>query len=203
MDTLPLQTTGEPSEATVPDTKKRLAVFFIEFVQVVLISMAIILPVRYFLIKPFYVKGESMEPNFFEHEYLIIDELGYRFHEPQRGDVVVFKHPNNKDEALIKRVIGMPGETVEISDGKIRLYNTEQPNGIVLEEAYLNQEFTSASVAVTLKPGEYFMLGDNREKSLDSRYFGPVDRSLVIGRVWLRGFPFDRWKRFESITYPF
>lgn len=174
----------------------------LEVVQVLAISLALIIPIRFFLIQPFYVQGASMEPNFFDHEYLVIDELSYRLHPPKRGDVTVFKYPNNTKEYFIKRVIGLPGETVEISNGKVKIFNDKHPNGAMLDEtSYLDQDFTANSQTVTLKPNEYFVLGDNRSSSLDSRFFGPVNSSYLVGRVWLRGFPFDRWKHFTSFDY--
>lgn len=174
----------------------------LELVQVLAVSLAIIIPVRWFLIQPFYVQGASMEPNFFDHEYLIIDELSYRIGNPDRGDVVVFHYPNDTKQFFIKRVIGMPGETVEIADGKVKIYNDRHPNGVMLDEsAYLDQDFTAASQTVTLKADEFYLLGDNRSSSLDSRFFGPVKRSFVVGRVWVRGYPVDRWKHFEHQAY--
>lgn len=181
---------------------KAVAAFF-ELVQVLAISLAIVLPIRYFLVAPFYVKGASMEPNFFDHEYLIIDELSYRFHDPTRGDIVVFRYPRDPRQFFIKRVIGLPGETVEIANGEIKIYNDAHPNGIMLNESsYLEQSFTATTQTVTLKADEYYLMGDNRPSSLDSRIFGPVKRSYVVGRVKLRGFPVDRWKWFETPVYP-
>lgn len=198
-----MNSTFSPSSPP-PETSRQKALlgFFFELVQVMAISLAIIIPVRYFLIQPFYVKGASMEPNFYDHEYLIIDEISYRFHEPTRGDIVVFRYPNDPKQFFIKRVIGLPGETVEIAGGQVKIFNGKHPNGIVLDETgYLDQDFTSTTRTVTLKQQEYFVLGDNRVASLDSRYFGPVKRSFIVGRVWLRGWPFDRWKVFEDPTY--
>ncbi len=190
----------------VPNTeisrKKRAINFVFELIQVAAISLAIIIPVRYFLIQPFYVKGASMEPNFFDHEYLIIDEVSYRFRTPERGDIVVFRYPNDPSQFFIKRVIGLPGETVEIQNGKVKVFNDGNPNGFDLpEDEYLEQDFTATTRNVTLKSSEYFVLGDNRSASLDSRYFGPVDRKAIVGRVWLRGWPLDRWKVFEQPIY--
>ena len=99
-------------------------------------------------------------------------------------------------------MIGLPSETVEISEGKVRIYNETHPNGILLDESvYLDQDFTAATQTVTLKADQYYLLGDNRSSSLDSRFFGPVDRSRVVGRVWVRGYPVDRWKHFQSQSY--
>ena len=171
-------------------------------IQVVAISLAIIIPVRYFLIQPFYVKGASMEPNFFDHEYLVIDELSYRFHEPQRGEIVVFHYPNDPKNYFIKRVIGLPGETVEVAGGQVKIYNDKYPNGIVLDEhPYLDDVYTTQTRTETLKAGEYFVLGDNRAASLDSRYFGPISKGVIVGRVWVRGWPLDRWKVFQPASY--
>ncbi len=190
---------------TTPTQGSKVALgFFLELIQVVAISLAIIIPVRYFLIQPFYVKGASMEPNFFDHEYLIIDELSYRFHVPTRGDIVVFHYPNDPKNYFIKRVIGLPGETVEISGGQVKIYNDKNPNGIVLDEkAYLDDVYTSGSRTETLKADEYFVLGDNRPSSLDSRYFGPVGKAAIVGRVWLRGWPLESWKIFNPPSYNF
>lgn len=174
----------------------------IEFVQVLAISLAIIIPVRYFLIQPFYVKGASMEPSFWDHEYLIIDELSYRFRVPERGDIVVFRYPNDPKQFFIKRVIGLPGETVEVAGGQIKIYNDKSPNGTVLDEtSYLDQEYTTMTRTVTLKADEYYVLGDNRIASLDSRLFGPIKKDVIVGRVWLRGWPPERWKVFNELDY--
>lgn len=196
---------GKPQDG-LPDAPKvggsGAAALVLEMIQVLAISLVIIIPVRWFLIQPFYVQGASMEPNFFDHEYLIIDELSYRFRTPGRGEVVVFHYPNDPKQFFIKRVIGLPGETVEVADGKVKIYNDSHPNGVVLDEApYLDQDFTAASQTVTLKPNQFYLLGDNRSSSLDSRFFGPVDQKYIVGRVWVRGYPIDRWKHFDSHDY--
>src|SRR4030042_1250407 len=116
---------------------KNFLSFIFELIKIVVISRVIIIPIRYFLIQPFYVKGASMEPNFYDHEYLIIDEITYRFNEPKRGDIVVFRYPRDPQEYFIKRVIGLPGEEVQIKDGGVIIINKENPDGISLEENYL------------------------------------------------------------------
>ncbi len=143
-----------------------------------------------------------MEPNFYDHEYLIIDEISYRFNNPARGDIVVFRYPRDPSQFFIKRVIGLPGETVEVGHGRVKIYNDTHPNGEYLDETtYLDQDATASTETVTLKENEFFLLGDNRAASLDSRFFGPVDRKAIVGRVWLRGYPIDRWKHFEAPSY--
>ncbi len=180
-----------------------LIAFILEVVQIVVISAAIIIPVRYFLIQPFYVKGASMEPNFYEHEYLIIDELSYRFREPIRGEVVVFRYPHDPSQYFIKRVVGLPGETVEITDGNIIIYNDEVPNGLLLDEEYLNHERTEGKERMTLGAEEYYLLGDNRDASLDSRSIGAITIDEIIGRAWVRGLPLSRMGTFELPDYNF
>ncbi len=173
-----------------------------ELVRVVVISLAIILPVRYFLVQPFYVKGASMEPNFYDHEYLVIDEISFRFREPKRGEIVVFRYPRDPSQFFIKRVVGLPGETIEIKNEELRIKNDEYREGIGLEETYLDQDMRwYGEHAVTLKEDEYYILGDNRDSSLDSRQFGPISRELIVGRVWLRGWPLDRITRFMAPIY--
>lgn len=198
-----LQTEEAPSSG---DSKASAVLAFIfELIQVAAVSLAIIIPVRYFLIQPFYVKGASMEPSFFDHEYLIIDEVSYRFAEPQRGDIVVFRYPVDPKQYFIKRVIGLPGETVEVSPEGIKIYNDQYPNGMMIDESsYLSKDVVPSTISrtLTLKTGEYFVMGDNRGSSLDSRFFGAIKRSDIVGKVWLRGWPFDRWKMFDRPVYP-
>jgi len=143
-----------------------------------------------------------MEPNFYDHEYLLIDEISYRFREPKRGDIIVFRYPRNPSEFFIKRVVGLPGETVEILDGVVTLYNNEHPNGIRLEESYLSGAYTPGRIKYVLGSDEYIVLGDNRDASLDSRAFGPVKRDELVGRVWIRGLPLNRAGIFETPEYP-
>ncbi len=167
---------------------RALGKFILEMAQIAAIAIAIILPVRYFLVQPFIVKGASMEPSYYENQYLIIDELSYRFRDPLRGETVVFHPPGNEGQYYIKRVIGLPGETVEIRNGGMIIYNDDYPNGLTLEETYLTEE-TEGAQRVSLGREEYFLMGDNRDASLDSRVIGPIPLANITGRVWLRGLP--------------
>ena len=172
--------------------------FFIELLQVVIVALAIIIPVRYFFIKPFYVKGASMEPTFHDHEYLVIDEISYRFKEPIRGDVVVFRYPRDPKQFFIKRIIGLPGETVQITGNRVYI------NGQQIDEPYLEEDTqTRNDIVVTLEPAEYFVLGDNRSFSLDSRTFGPLPAEYIVGKTWIRGWPFNKIMVFEPPDYQF
>lgn len=168
-----------------------------EVVKVVAMALAIVVVVKHFLFQPFYVKGASMEPNYEDHEYLIIDELTYRFNEPVRGEVVVFRYPNDPSQYFIKRVIGLPGEAVQVKESVVWI-NGQQLN----ESAYLDATVqTTGTTTLTLGSKQYFLMGDNRTASLDSRIFGPVDRSYVVGRTWFRAFPFSRLMRFSAPAY--
>jgi len=180
-----------------------------EIVKMVFWVVVIIVPIRVFLIQPFFVQGASMEPNFEDKEYLIVNELGYKttnigseanslftvksFKELQRGDVVVFRYPKNPKIFYIKRIIGLPGEKIEIKDDKIKIFNFENPNGFVLDEgAYLSSSvMTAGEINLTLGD-EYFVMGDNREYSSDSRSWGPVPEADVMGKVVLRAWPINK-----------
>lgn len=181
---------------------KTFLLFFWEVIKVALLSLAIILPIRYFLVQPFYVKGASMEPTFLDHDYLLIDEISYRFREPHRGEVVVFHYPRDPKQYFIKRVIGLPGDRVVVRDGEVWL--GENSGELELyKESYLGewvrtQGQTPSYLDVVLKPQQYYVMGDNRSASMDSRSFGPIEKSEIIGRIWIRGWPFDRWTIFNT-----
>lgn len=176
--------------------------FILEITKVVVISLAIIIPIRYFLVQPFYVKGASMEPNFEDHQYLIINEITYRFNDPQRGDIVVFRYPKDPRQYFIKRIIGLPGEKVIVKDGKVYIFNDEYKNGVAINEnIYLDTTVTVGNKEIELGEDEYFVLGDNRSASLDSRSFGAVPKRLIVGKVWLRGWPFQEFKIFQTPEY--
>lgn len=171
--------------------KKTLS-FFWELIKIILIALVIVIPIRYFLFQPFFVKGQSMEPNFENGDYLIVDELSYRLRAPERGEVIVFKYPEDTTQRYIKRIIGLPGETVEISDGKVEISKGNQPPQVLNELSYLAPSvYTSGDLKVTLGPNQYFVLGDNRPVSSDSRVWGVVPRSDIIGRVYFRAWPFS------------
>jgi signal peptidase I len=148
------------------------------------LALAIVIPIRYFLFQPFIVNGASMEPSFEQGEYLLIDEISYRIRDPKRGEVVVFKYPKDPSFFYIKRIIGLPGETIEISNNQIKIYNYENPNGKILNEPYIKGN-TEDALKIVLDKNEYFLLGDNREHSSDSRFFGPVPRENIVGRTWI------------------
>lgn len=173
-----------------------------EVLKIFILAAAVILPVRMFLVQPFYVKGASMEPNFYENEYLIIDKISPRFKAYQRGEPIVFKYPPSERKYLIKRVIGLPGERVVIHDRRITIYNSESSEGLALrEDAYNPYLLRDEDIDVTLALDEYYVLGDNRPLSFDSEIFGPIKQKNITGRVFFRGWPLGRVTLFEPPTY--
>lgn len=161
---------------------------FWEIVRFVAITLAIVIPIRAFVAQPFIVSGSSMVPTFEDGQYLIVDELSYLFRDPKRGEVIIFRYPKDPSKFFIKRVIGLPGETVKIHDNKVTI--TSGNRIFALDEKYIkNEEETLEPMQRKLGTHEYFVLGDNRNASLDSRFWGPVDRSLIRGRVLLRLLP--------------
>lgn len=179
--------------------------FFWELLKAFLLAMVIIVPIRYFIAQPFFVRGASMEPNFYNGEYLVIDQLTYRFSNPKRDDVIVFRFPLDTSEFFIKRIIGLPGDEVRVENGQVTVSNASYPKGAVLSEAkYLPDGLmTGGQVDYHLGEDEYFVLGDNRSASSDSRIWGLVKRGDIVGRVWVRAWPFTRMTIFHSMQPTF
>lgn len=173
--------------------------------KILIFALLIVIPIRLFVIQPFYVKGASMEPNFEDHQYLIIDEISIRFREIKRGEVVVFKGPETKGSYFIKRVIGLPGEGVMIKKDGVYIYNLKHPNGIKLDESlYLHKNYIYEEARynnVVLKEDEYFVMGDNRMSSWDSRVFGPIKRKDIKGVVIFRGWPINKLEIIKPPNY--
>ena len=162
-----------------------------EVLEVVLISAATVVVIRTFLVQPFLVSGASMEPNFSDGNYLLIDEITYKFREPQRGEVVVFRSPQDKATFFIKRIVALPGEKVNIRNNQVYI------NGEPFNEDYLALNIRTAGlVDAVLGKDEYLVLGDNRYNSFDSRSWGALKRDRIIGMARLRLFPFNEFKVF-------
>mgnify|MGYP001572818090 CR=1 FL=1 len=160
-----------------------------ETVRFLFIALAIVLPVRIFIAQPFIVSGASMDPTFASGQYLIVDELSYHLGDPPRGDVVIFKYTKNPKQYFIKRVIGLPGETVVVNGkGQVFIKDKDGKTVLTLEEPYVAYT-KDDTIERALLPGEYFMMGDNRAGSFDSRAWGPVKRDLIVGKAFLRLFP--------------
>ncbi|QQG44992.1 MAG: signal peptidase I [Candidatus Sungiibacteriota bacterium] len=163
----------------------------LEIIKVLVISLAIVLPIRYYIAQPFIVRGASMEPNFHDKEYLIVDEVSYLLQEPKRGEAIVFRYPLGPRQFFIKRIIGLPGEGVDIKNGRVRVINNAYPEGFVLEEPYLTPpgRATRPDLRIKLAQGEYFVMGDNRDFSSDSRVWGTLNKKFIVGRALFRALP--------------
>ena len=180
---------------------RKLLLFFWEIAKIVIIALLIVVPIRYFIFQPFFVRGQSMEPNFHNGDYLIIDEISYRFGEPQRGEVVVFKCPDNPSQRYIKRIVGLPGERIEIEAGQVLIYQNGT-NQVLDESGYLPEFLqTLGNIEISLDQDEYFVLGDNRSLSSDSRRWGSLPEENIIGRVILRAWPIDALAKIELPNY--
>lgn len=162
---------------------------------------------RYFAVQPFIVDGESMMPDYVNNEYLLAEKVSYLIGQPQRGDVVVFRYPGNPNVSYIKRIIGLPGETVEIANNIVTIINSNHPDGTKINETYL----LSTTLTLTNDPGvfkktlstdEYFVMGDNRQHSSDSREWGILPKANIIGRAWFTIVPSEKFGVQKRITYP-
>jgi len=214
--------TPEPNQALPEEKKEKSENFFWELTKTVIIVGLLVFFFRFFIVQPYYIIGSSMEPDYHNGEYLFIDEVSYRLSTPHRGDVVVFKHPDEtcisfveKSPILktflqgpcknyIKRVIGLPGETVKIQDGKVIIINNDNPNGFGLNETYVEPGLqTLGNQTVTVGKNEYFVLGDNRKPnaSSDSREWGLLNKDYIVGKAWLKVLPISDLGFFKSPNY--
>ncbi len=161
-----------------------------DLVKFIALALIIVIPIRTYIAQPFIVSGESMVPTFQDGQYLIVDEISYRMGHVNRGDVVIFKYPLDTSRYFIKRIIGLPGEQIEISGKSVKITNKEKPLGFTLSEPYINEDFITNEKYNT-GPDEYFVMGDNRNRSADSRSWGVVNKKFLIGRAYLRLLPFN------------
>ena len=173
--------------------------FFTELLKFALIAAAIVVPIRLFVAQPFIVSGASMDPTFRNGQYLIVDELSYRFEAPARGDVIIFRYPKNPKEFFIKRIIGLPGETVTIASGKIKVARADG-EAVVLQEPYVANRGNGGDATYAVSKGNYFVLGDNRPESSDSRTWGLLPASDIVGRAFLRLLPVETFGIFPGST---
>lgn len=171
---------------------RRIGAFFLDILQVLVFAVAIFLFVYLLILQPHKIKGDSMQPNYPDGEYLLTDKVSYRFGEPERGDIVVFEPPNSNGDEFIKRIIGLPGESVSISSGKFLI------NSSVLNEAYIDSSIRTDGGAylgenkqLIIPEDHYFVLGDNRSHSSDSRIWGFVPIDNITGKAWLIYWPPD------------
>ncbi|MBI2103741.1 signal peptidase I [Candidatus Woesebacteria bacterium] len=180
----------------------RLGAFFLDILQVVIFAGAIFLVLYLLVMQPHKIKGNSMEPNYHDGEYLLTDKVTYRFNQPNRGDVVIFKAPGESGDDYIKRIIGLPGEKVSLSSGKVYV------DSKVIEEAYIPADFRTSQGTflqegkeVVVPENQFFVLGDNRNHSADSRSFGFIEKSSIIGRAWLLYWPINNLGIIQGVAY--
>jgi signal peptidase I len=209
----PTSGTGLPGDGEPPAPRRRLGCA-LEIVETLVLTLVIYLVIHNFVAQPFEVEQQSMMPTVNPGEYVLIDKISPRFSDYQRGDIVVFQPPDGYGQGgvpFIKRVIGMPGDVVSLENGRVFI---QQPGGspLRIDEPYLIRSVGGGVAATTPKDAEgtsswvvpegaYFVMGDNRPESQDSRFFGVVDRELIVGRAWLRYFPLDRMGVVERPTY--
>ncbi|MEY3783995.1 MAG: hypothetical protein RLZZ230_317 [Candidatus Parcubacteria bacterium] len=160
-----------------------------EIVRFSIIAILIVIPIRMFVAQPFIVSGASMENTFHTGEYLIVDQVSYNFETPARGDVIVFRYPRDPSKFFIKRVIGLPGETISIEQSKVTIKNTEHTDGFQLTEPYVKSMAPAPKLTEVLGDREYFVMGDNRDQSSDSRAWGVLQEGGIVGRALVRLFP--------------
>lgn len=181
---------------------KRVVNFFLDFMETIVVALSIFVVFYLFLAQPHEIKGSSMEPAFHNNEYVLTDKISYRFTAPSRGDVIVFKAPRNLDVDYIKRIIALPGERVKIENGKVII------NDNILSEPYLKSvtalypgSFLEEGSQIVVPDREYFVMGDNRAHSSDSREFGTVKRNLIIGRAFIRYWPINLFGLVSNAGY--
>jgi signal peptidase I len=162
---------------------------FIEIIRFSALALLIVVPVRMFIAQPFIVSGASMENTFHNGEYLIVDQISYYLSDPKRGDVVIFRYPKDPSKFFIKRIIGTPGDTVTIEGDVVTITNTEFPSGLELDEPYIKSMRPNVTIIEKLGEREYFVMGDNRDESSDSRVWGVLQEERIIGKAFLRLFP--------------
>jgi len=178
---------------------KNIAWSLFEIAETLVISLVAVFLVRSFVAQPFLVSGSSMEPGFTDGNYLLVDEVSYRLREPERGEVIVFRYPKNHKAFYIKRIIGLPGETVQIERGKVTVKSSAKEE--VLEEGYATPSWTSGNTNLTLSESQYFVMGDNRNFSFDSRSWGPVKKEEIVGLVRFRLWPVNQVMAFTAPSY--
>jgi signal peptidase I len=172
----------------------------LELVRFAIIAVLIVIPIRTFVAQPFIVSGASMDDTFHDGQYLIVDQISYYFDNPKRGDVVVFRYPKDPSKFFIKRIIGLPGDTVTIENSIVTITNADHPEGFVLNETYIKSMQPAAPRTETLGEREYFVMGDNRDHSSDSRSWGVLQEERIVGRAFLRLFPPNEMSLFPGVV---
>ncbi len=175
-----------PHKSTYKSIGKEILLFII-------VIFGVVLPFRMYVAEPYLVDGRSMDPTFSTGQYLIVNKLSYELsHSLSRGTVLVFKYPGDTRKNFIKRVIGLPGETVTLKNGEVTIINAENPDGLKLDQSYVVYKSETDNMTVSLAGDEYFVMGDNRKESYDSRLWGPLNQKYILGEPAVRLFPFNK-----------
>ena len=179
---------SEDDETVAAESNQPAAVWLLlrELLETIVLSLVIFLLIR-LVIQNYRIESHSMEPNFREGQFILVNKLAFKMGEPSRGEVIVFHNPGNVEEDYIKRVIGLPGDEVEIRDQTVYI------NGQTLAEPYATNPFRDNYGPTVVPPNHLFVMGDNRGNSSDSRRIGPIPEELIVGQAWLRVWPFDEW----------
>ena len=188
----------------LPQNDKQSTVsYFWEVVKFFILAVVVVAPIRFFIAQPFIVQGASMDPTFATGQYLIIDEISYRFNEPERGDVIVLRYPKNPSKFFIKRLVGLPGDTLTIENGVVSIATEKSPESFILDEPYITFPKTDGrdNEVVVLGEKEYFVMGDNRASSSDSREWGVLPQDHIVGQAFLRLFPIGTASFFPGQTF--
>ncbi len=178
----------ENSSPSLIDKKSKVKGILREVLIFAAIAFGIVLPFRIYIAEPYLVDGRSMSPTFETSDYLIVDKLSYRIGAPKRNTVVVFKYPNSPSKSFIKRIIGLPGETVVLQENRVTIINSENPEGFILDQSYVRNQMP-AELRAVLGEDEYFVMGDNRAESFDSRSWGPLNKKFILGKPIFRLLP--------------
>lgn len=170
---------------------------FFELIRFAFFALIIVIPIRVLIAEPFVVSGNSMIPTFQNGDYLIVDKISSDFKEIERNDIIIFKYPNDTKKFFIKRVIALPFETINIKNNIVTIFNKENENGFILDESFLKNN-SSSDINIKLENDEYFVMGDNRIASSDSRYWGPLKKDFIIGKAFLRLLPINNVDMFPG-----
>lgn len=184
---------------------RRFGTYLWEFSKLAILALIIVIPFRIFIAQPFVVSGDSMQPTFHANDYLVIDSLTYYRSTPQRGDVIVFRYPLDPSIYFIKRIVGLPGEVVKTNGSSVTIRGSADQQRSIFEssEKISPQQTTYATTTMTLAKDEYFVMGDNRFESTDSRDWGPLKQKFIIGRVVFRLLPTKDFGSFDALaTFP-
>lgn len=196
------QTVEKPTDNFFVSIIKKIVNFILDFLETIVVALSIFVVIYLFIMQPHEIKGNSMEPNFSNNEYILTDKISYRLHLPARGDVVIFKAPVNPDVDYIKRVIGLPGDRIKIQNGSVFVNGEKLTEDYLKDPTYLSPgSFMSEGVEITVPPGKLFLMGDNRPHSSDSRAFGPVPIDTIIGRAFFRYWPVNQLGVVPQVKY--